>query len=85
MKSTNLHEKAWAGPSPIELLEHPDPTVRLEFVHGLALEGSLAHLPLLMKALDDSDPMVRGTASQALSALLPDFDATREADRIAVM
>ena len=81
----NFNEKTWAGPSPIELLEHPDPAVRLEFVHGLALERSLSHLPLLMKALDDSDPMVRDTAAQALSALLPSFDATREADPIAVM
>ncbi|MBN1967193.1 MAG: HEAT repeat domain-containing protein [Anaerolineae bacterium] len=60
-------------PSASELLEHPDPAVRLELVHGLGLEMDDANLPLLLKALNDPDGVVRLTAAWALVRLMPEL------------
>lgn len=78
MMDTDKTVKAWAGPSPIEILEHPDPLVRLSFVHGLGEDGHPGSLPLLLKALHDPEIAVRLTAAWALHEVAPDLVPDRE-------
>ena len=79
MMDENKIVKTWVGPSPIEILDHPDPLVRLTFVYGLGEDGHLGSLPLLMKALHDPEMAVRLTAAWALHEIAPDLVPNRYA------
>jgi HEAT repeat protein len=50
-------------------LHHPSATRRLEAVAAVDRSQDLAHVPALIELLDDPDPGVRLTASQALRDL----------------